>query len=394
MKSIAKLTLIISFLASPLLGGPGQSKQVSKPKTLTKTAAGLAAAKHAGETAAAGTALAQTMRKFLLPDVWNVVFEYIPTFDLAMVKTIPGNNDTAIYVAAMDENEILSGDVNGSIKLWDTKSGNIRTLHEHASDYSSVVMKIDNNHFIAGDTFHLKLWHKNNPQKPIREFDNINETGIRCIEIIDDQHFITSASASNMISYWNIKQTLPQRTLDYTHNSSRVWRLAKIDSEHFVSCSDASNFSVRLWHKNQKNVDPTRCFQTNELESHIAVLDNNHFVTCSKQGIIKLWNKNNSQAIREIDIKNAIHRNGLKTHCMVALDSNHFIVCVNFNFIVLYHKDHTDPIAILKVEPNVSCVAVIDCDHFVTGHYDGTLSLWELGRANKLKTILHAYKNK
>jgi WD40 repeat protein len=152
---------------------------------------------------------------------------------------------------------IISGSDDGTVKVWDSVSGQcIHSLNEHNSSVTSVAFSPDGKHIVSGSHDHtVKLWD--------------SQSG-HCIHSLSE-------------------------------HSSRVTSVAfSPDGKHIVSGSRDS--TVKLW-----NSQSGQCLRT--LDKHAGGInsvalspDGKHIVSGANDGTIKLWNSQSGQCLYSVDV--------------------------------------------------------------------------------------------
>jgi WD40 repeat protein len=136
-----------------------------------------------------------------------------------------------------DDNTILSGGRDTSIKVWTTKGEEKYSLSGHQNSILCI-LKMSDDTFISGSRDqHIIVW---------KHYEAINKIKIHTAIVlslcrITDNTF-ASGSGDNMIHITNLEGTILQT---FTGHTNWVWQVIKLDEDTLASCSEDG--SIKIW---------------------------------------------------------------------------------------------------------------------------------------------------
>lgn len=207
-------------------------------------------------------------------------------------------------LAAIDEDNLLSGGVLNVIKHWDLKTGEIKCEYEgHDSWVMCVTLFPDRKRFLAGSCDRtIRLWEVG--KEECQRYMIKHTQGIYGIEIIDDNTFL-SASADWSLKLWNYEEGTVIRT--YGNESWEpeesedghkiwVWYVLVLDKERFASAGHDG--MCKIW-----NTWTGECLHTLQIDDHVAMKWNQRppyrclvkpaegkLLSACEDKTIKMWN--------------------------------------------------------------------------------------------------------
>jgi WD40 repeat protein len=136
-----------------------------------------------------------------------------------------------------DNNTILSGGRDTSIKVWTLKGEEKHSLREHQNSVLSI-QKINDNTFISGSRDqHIIVWKNYQAVKKIK----IHSAIVLSLCRISENSF-ASGSGDNMIKIADLEGAILQT---FTGHTNWVWQVIKLDENTIASCSEDN--SIKIW---------------------------------------------------------------------------------------------------------------------------------------------------
>lgn len=266
------------------------------------------------------------------------------------VKKLKGHEDRVDILTDMGNGKIVSGSWDGTVRIWDTQTGESVKLNNLPSRWIFSILKIDNttcalgfgdllirtyniltnqclkvfkghfgsvkclvklnNDFIASGSVDktIRIW-RTSAGRPLKLL-----TGhcgyIHCLEKLSDRLFI-SGSEDKTIRMWNYHDGKCLKILK--GHKEAVYALKKLDEESFVSGSCDS--TLRIW--NSKDGTCLKVFNSND-NSVVHVLekiDDTYFIAGSGD-FIQVWNKGREKSANLFEMHGGI------TRCLISLEDN------------------------------------------------------------------------
>ena len=207
-----------------------------------------------------------------------------------------------------DNNLIVSGSYDGTLKIWDVKTGKcVSTLDEHQDAVRSVALNPDANLALSGSfDCSLKLWDIST-NKCLRTF--IGHTGeIHSVCFSSDGKFALSGAFDRTLKYWDINSGKCLRTFE---DDADVYSVCLSQDNRFA-ISGNGDATLKVW-----DIHTGECLKV--FEEHTDVVssvdltqDNRYAVSVSGDETIKLWKLDlpdiKQPASEEVVIHNSIHK--------------------------------------------------------------------------------------
>jgi WD40 repeat protein len=136
-----------------------------------------------------------------------------------------------------DDNTILSGGRDASIKVWTIEGEEKHSLREHQNSILSI-QKMNDNTFISGSRDQFILVWKN--YQVINRIKTHTAIILSLCRITDN--IFASSSGDNTINITNLEGTILQTFVGHTN---WVWQVLKLDESTIASCSEDN--SIKIW---------------------------------------------------------------------------------------------------------------------------------------------------
>ncbi|KAI7882531.1 WD40 repeat-like protein [Lichtheimia hyalospora FSU 10163] len=239
----------------------------------------------------------------------------------------------AIYCIQFDDDKIVSGSRDRTIKLWNMRTGaHIDTLNGH-------------------------------------------QASVLCLQY-DDRYMFSGSSDANIIQWeWNGKSYDRIRTL--TGHAESVLNL-KFHGNRLVSCS--KDRTVRIW--DLETGTTLRVLRGHRAAVNAVQFCGNQVVSASGDRTIKLWNMETGECLRTFDS----HSRGI---ACVEFDQDRIVSGSSDQTIKIWDANtgaclqtlvgHTDLVRTLQMN--------INADRIISGSYDGSLRIWSLSQARHLRSL-------
>jgi WD40 repeat protein len=207
------------------------------------------------------------------------------------LRTCYGHNKEVTSISfSPDGNQAISGDLDGTIILWDINTCQIVHNFYNESEVKSVAWSPNNAYILSGhDNNAVKLWDINTKQE-LRTFtghtDQVTDVSF------SPNSTVLSASKDKTIKLWNLATGKEIRT--FTGHTGRVVSAAFSADGLFVISSSWDN-TIRRWNiKTGEHVlhsDQTRILDVNFL------LNSNYALSGGEDQTLKVWNLNSAKNV-------------------------------------------------------------------------------------------------
>eukprot|EP00124_Ichthyophonus_hoferi_P003023 Ihof_evm5s236 gene=Ihof_evmTU5s236 len=286
-------------------------------------------------------------------------------------KTLNGHDENVITYLCFDEDKIVSGSDDCTLKIWDLKTGKCRhTLEGHRGGVWSC--HVENTTIVSGSTDRtVKIWDSITGQC-VRTFEGHAST-VRCLHLVAG--ILVSGSRDTTLRVWDMAQgTL----LHVLRGHTAAVRCVQFDGRLIVSGSYDHN--LRVWDAKTGNCLHVLHGHTQKIYS--MQFDGNIVVSGSLDTTIRVWD---------------VH-SGLCMHVLTGHTSLVGLMQLRGNILVSGNADKTLKVWNVKTgeclhtmvghDNAVTCVQ-FDRDWVVSGSMDGTLRLWDIKTGRQIRELLN-----
>ncbi|MEP0855588.1 WD40 repeat domain-containing protein [Trichocoleus sp. DQ-U1] len=191
-----------------------------------------------------------------------------------------------------NNNQIIAGLSNGTVKVWDVKTGQIaQTLQGHRYAVHAIALSPNGQLLASGSSDQtVKLWDLQTG-KPLHTFNLNPSNGIidRLIMSSDGQTLV-SATTTNKIQLWNSQTGQLKKTLFNSDRSPGSYHpIALSPNGQLLATSDKDN-SIKLWNLRTGSRFLTLKGHTDKVQSLAFSPNGKSLVSSSNDNTIKFWN--------------------------------------------------------------------------------------------------------
>lgn len=282
----------------------------------------------------------------------------------------------SIYCVQFDEDKIITGSRDKTIRVWDMKTYACRLIIGPPDVVRDPNIMYDQNgkprHYVSmpGPQI-LDDEHQSVP--PTVSYDIYHNASILCLQY-DDEILVTGSSDSTCIVY-DIKANY-KPTMRLQHHTAAVLDLA-FDDRYIVTCS--KDVSICIW-------DRETGAMSKQLRAHIGPVNavqmrGNTIVSCSGDFKVKLWNIDTGKNIREF----AGHTKGLA--CSQFSDDSKYIASAGNDKIIRIWDANTGE-CLNKIAAHENLVRSLHIDsisgRLISGSYDQDIKVFEMSTGRLL----------
>ena len=270
---------------------------------------------------------------------------------MEIIRTFRGHSYGVNCVAVLPDGNFVSGSNDGTLRLWNTNTGEtLRTFGEHLNAVICVAV-LPNGNFVSGsrDTT-LHLWNTNTGH--IRMFRGHTNT-VSCIAVLPNGNFV-SGSEDKTLRLWN---TITGKTIQiFVGHSHFVTCVATLPDGNFVSGSEDK--TLHIWNTHTGKVIQT--FEDTHAVNCVTVLPDGNLLSGSQDKTLIIWNTNTSD-IRTFEG----HTKGV--YFVVVLPDGNFISASEDRTLRLWNTTTGETIQTIEEHPHfVRSIAVLPDGNFVS----------------------------
>ncbi|NEP35367.1 PQQ-binding-like beta-propeller repeat protein, partial [Moorena sp. SIO3B2] len=299
-----------------------------------------------------------------------------------LIHTFEGNTEWVTAIAfSPDGKQILSGSGDGTVRLWDTETGQpLHTLEGHTSSVTEIAFSPDGKQIISGSEDNtVRLWDTETGQL-IHTFEGHTDL-VTDIAFSPDGKQIISGSNDNTVRLWDTESGQTLHTLE--GHTSNVYDIAfSPDGKQILSGSHDTK--VRLW--------DTESGQTlHTLQGHIDGVsaiafspDGQEILSVSGDGTVRLWNTESGQTLHTLEG----HIDGV-TDIAFSPDGKQIISVSGDGTVRLWDTESGQLIHTFEGHTNwVTDIAFSpDGKQILSGSWDNTVRLWDTESGQTLHTL-------
>ena len=223
--------------------------------------------------------------------IWDVT-------DRKCLKTLNNTNNTKVYsTASLPDNEFASGDMNGRISVWNTLDDKPIRTYQHSDlnqpVYSMISLVDETFVTLSGDAT-IKLWRAGTS-----DCLHTLETGNSYVSTVVSypNGYISSESSNFKIGVWNCERGTKVLELS-GHQDSAKKSADNVDSRHIRALASLPNdtlatgsnsFDIKVWDLRSRSCTYQLLGHTNYVNTVVYMSDRNFLASTSGDRTIKIW---------------------------------------------------------------------------------------------------------
>ncbi|KAI2630631.1 WD40 repeat-like protein [Hypoxylon sp. NC1633] len=290
----------------------------------------------------------------------------------ALSLYLNGHRDS-VYCQQFDENKIITGSRDKTIRIWDIHSLQCRLVIGPPSVVADPSLVFDPNGRPTHYVLHEDQSHRS-PSIPVTvSFPIHHDASILCLQF-DDEILVTGSSDASCIVYSVRSGYRPVRRLEF--HTAAVLDLA-FDDKHIVTCS--KDCSICVWDRSTGKMLKQLNGHTGPVNA--VQLRGNTLVSCSGDFTVKLWNIDSGKVIREL----AGHTKGLA--CSQFSEDGRFVASAGSDKIIRIWDANTGE-CLHEIQAHDSLVRSLHIDsisgRLTSGSYDTDIKVFDMETGEQL----------
>jgi WD40 repeat protein/energy-coupling factor transporter ATP-binding protein EcfA2 len=210
--------------------------------------------------------------------------------EIVFEKNICQGDKTEVRAVAIvpDTNLIISGGLEGSVRVWDLKGNLFCKSLEHGCAVNSLAISADAKYIVVG-CGDGKVWvWQNWMQNPCSQTFQSHEGEVRSVSISQNSQYIVTGGDDKLVKLWDLNGKIQNI---FEGHEGRVMSVAiSQDHQYIISGGGEFDHTVRLWHRQDPN--KFQIFEGHkERVNAVAFSPNGEYVvTGSNDKTARLWN--------------------------------------------------------------------------------------------------------
>ncbi|AOX00430.1 hypothetical protein BJP34_14050 [Moorena producens PAL-8-15-08-1] len=299
-----------------------------------------------------------------------------------LIHTLEGHTDDVNGIAfSPDGKQILSGSYDDTLRLWDTETGQlIHTLEGHTSSVTEIAFSRDGKQILSGSFDNtVRLWDTASGQL-IHTLEG-HTSSVTDIAFSPDGKQIISSSRDKTVRLWDTASG----QLIHTLEGHKDWVKAiafSPDGKQIISGS--YDYTLRLWDTETGQLIHTLEGHTDDINAIAFSPDGKQIISGSYDYTLRLWDTETGQLIHTLEG----HTDDINAIAF-SPDGNKIISGSADNTLRLWDTEtgqlihtlegHTDDINAIAFSP--------DGNKIISGSWDDTLRLWDTQSGQLIHTL-------
>ena len=211
-----------------------------------------------------------------------------------IVNTLNGHRGDVLCLSHVSADMIASGSIDGTVRIWDTKSGVPLSVLNHSSAVNCIVAAGPSTIVTGSEDGVLAVWDAITGQCLTRMTGHT--AAITCISALQNG-LIVSGSADEVICIWDVVVPAREKPLRILKGHiGRVCCIAVLPNGNIVSGS--TDKTVRIWNANTGEMINVLCGHTLPVNC-VTVTPDSRIISGSQDGTIRVWNASDGSLIAE-----------------------------------------------------------------------------------------------
>lgn len=283
-----------------------------------------------------------------------------------------GEEDCNVYcVVGLSGGRIAIGYKNGSINVWESKSGKHQLKLENHSKRVTTLAVVDDNRLLSGSADEtLRLWDLRTGQL-VRMLRGHTD-GVTCACVFTDAKGVLRAASGSWdttIRIWDLDTGGCLRILR-GHTSQVQCVSVTTDGQRMVSGSEDE--SVSVWDTEKGECSMVLQGHTCGVTSVVILDTRNEVVAASSDNTLRVWNMETGECLKVL-------KNHTRSICSVSvfMDNRHIISGSSDNTMRVWNMDTRECIKIVNVGSSVWRVCCLKDGRVVSVNYNSKVQIWE-----------------
>jgi WD40 repeat protein/nucleoside phosphorylase len=276
---------------------------------------------------------------------------------------------------------VVSASDDGTLKVWDLESGRaLATLKDHGHRITACAVTADGRRVISASwNWMLKVWDLESG-RTLATFEGHTDTVRACVVTADGRRVI-SASEDGTLRVWNLEAGPALATLK-GHTAGVTACAVTADGRRVISAS--ADRTLKVWDLESGRVLATLEGHTDTVRACAVMADGRRMLSASDDKTLKVWDLEIGPALGTLKG----HTAGL-TACVLTADGRRVVSASADRTLKLWDLETGPVLATLEGHTDTvrACAVTVDGQRVVSASDDKTLKVWDLESGRALATL-------
>ncbi|NBQ17874.1 WD40 repeat domain-containing protein [bacterium] len=294
-------------------------------------------------------------------------------------KKLKGHTDRVDILTDMGNGKIISGSWDGTVRVWDTETGESFKLKNLGSRWIFSIIKINDTTCALGFGDLLIRTYNIVTNQCLKIFKG-HFGSVKCLVKLNDE-YIASGSVDKTIRIWRTSAGRPLKLL--TGHRGYVHCLEKLNDTMFASGSEDK--TIRIW-----NYNDGKCLKV--LRGHkeavyaLKKLDEESFVSGSCDSTLRIWDSKNGACLKVLE-----SNDNSVVHVLEKIDDTYFI-SGSGDFIKLWNRKENNSANLFEIYGGIArCLILLEGNQLALSRDSKDISICY--NPLIMKKLFHRLKN-